>query len=78
MLPMEGINELLRQAERPFNIVEEFAALNAKRKVLLCDQLFTQPRKVFHGTVKLLWPEAQLADMKKLEKFLVALKRGAA
>ncbi len=72
-----GSDDLLKQAQQPFSIIEEFAALSAKRKVLLCDHLFTEGRETFQNTVKLLWPEAAPLDLKKLESFLVLLKKSA-
>ena len=69
------VQDILRSAEQPFNIIEEFAALSPKRKVLLCDHLFTEGRDIFQNTINLLWPEARLHDMKKLEKFLNLLKK---
>jgi hypothetical protein len=71
------IDDILRSAEQPFSIIEEFATLSPKRKVLLCDHLFSQSRSVFQKTVKLLWPEAQIKDMRKLERFLMILKNTA-
>ncbi len=67
--------DLLQQAQQPFSIIEEFAMLSAKRKILLCDHLFVEGRKTFHNTVALLWPEATSLDMKKLENFLILLKK---
>lgn len=72
-----NIKDLLQRAEQHFNIIEEFAALSPKRKVLLCDHLFSEGRFTFQQTVKLLWPEADVKDMKKLEKFLFLLKQTA-
>lgn len=69
------VKDILKSAEQPFSIIEEFAALSPKRKILLCDHLFIEGRDVFQKTVSLLWPEARLHDMKKLEKFLELLKR---
>ncbi|MGH1398171.1 MAG: hypothetical protein ACRBCT_03060 [Alphaproteobacteria bacterium] len=66
--------ELLNSAQKPFNIIEEYAALNPKRKVLLCDNLFIEGKVPFQNMVKLLWPEAQNKDMKKLEKFLTLIR----
>jgi hypothetical protein len=40
MARYEGGDDLLKQAQQPFSIIEEFATLSAKRKVLLCDHLF--------------------------------------
>ncbi len=71
------MHDLLEQAQQPFNIVQEFAALSAKRKVLLCDHLFAEGRQAFQNTVRLLWPEAGSGDMKKLEKFLFLLRKTA-
>lgn len=70
-------SDLLQQAGKPFSIIEEFAVLSAKRKVLLCDHLFGKSRRTFRNTVKLLWPEATPPDMKRLENFLVLLRKGA-
>lgn len=67
--------DLLQQASKPFSIIEEFAVLSAKRKVLLCNHLFGESRRTFRNTVKLLWPEATSLDMRKLEGFLMALRK---
>ena len=69
------VQDILRSSEQPFNIIEEFASLSPKRKILLCDHLFAESRPTFQGTVRLLWPEATPRDMKKLEKFLLLLKK---
>jgi hypothetical protein len=45
--------------------------------MLLCDHLFFEGPVTFQKTVELLWPEAQSADIAKLEKFLVLLRRTA-
>lgn len=66
--------ELLESAQAPFNIIEEYAALSPKRKVLLCEQLFMDGKARFNNMVMLLWPEATKHDMKRLEKFLIALR----
>ncbi len=71
------VQDLLKKAEMPFNIIEEFSALNPKRKVLLCDHLFVEGRETFQNTVLLLWPEADPKDIRKLEKFLILLKKSA-
>lgn len=68
-------NDILKSAERPFNIIEEFSSLSPKRKMLLCDYLFLESRQTFEATVKLLWPEAGHRDMKKLQSFLNLLKK---
>jgi len=74
---LANFTEILRQAEQPFNIIEEFSALSAKRKVLLCDHLFVEGRHTFEKTVNLLWGEATHKDVRKLEKFLYLLKKTA-
>jgi hypothetical protein len=71
------VEDILRSAEKPFNIIEEFAALSPKRKVLLCDHLFKGGRYTFQNTVRLLWPESMPRDLRKLEQFLQSLKRSA-
>lgn len=71
------ISDLIEQAEQPFSIIEEFSALSPKRKVLLCDHLFVEGYETFTSTVHLLWPEAEAKDVRKLEKFLILLKRTA-
>lgn len=72
-----SIEDILESAELPFSILEEFAALSSKRKLLLCDHLFAEGRATFQQTVRLLWPEAKPRDMRELEKFLMARKRRA-
>ena len=72
-----NLKDLIRSAEQPLNIIEEYVALSPKRKVLLCDHFFIEGRRAFEGTVKLLWPEASKKDMKKLGNFLVLLKNTA-
>lgn len=74
---LANITDLLEQSEQSFNIIEEFASLSAKRKILLCDHLFIEGQDTFDKTVKLLWSEATVLDIKKLEKFLHVLKRAA-
>ena len=74
---LSNMADILKQAEEPFNIIEEFAVLNAKRKILLCDHLFVEGHQTFAKTVQLLWGEASQKDIQKLEKFLHLLKRTA-
>ena len=69
-----GLRDIVESSEQPFSIIEEFASLSPKRKVLLCDHLFVEGRQAFYNTVELLWPEATTSDAKKLEKFLFTLK----
>lgn len=74
MLMRDGLEEISKGADQPFNVIEEFSSLNPKRKVLLCDHLFMEGRQAFYNTVQLLWPSALEADAKKLEKFLYSLR----
>jgi len=69
--------ELINSAQNPLNIIEEYAALSPKRKVLLCDTLFIESKNDFQNMVRLLWPEARIKDMKKLEKFLFLIRKSA-
>lgn len=77
MQPHNNIQDLIDSAEKPFSIIEEFAALNPKRKMLLCEHLFSGSLSTFQNTVKLLWSEAGPQDIKKLERFLLVLKRAS-
>lgn len=72
-----NMQDLLKSAQQPFNIIEEFSTLSPKRKFLLCDHLFGVSRTTFQNTVRLLWPEAQPKDMRKLEKFLILLQKSS-
>lgn len=74
MMLHNSISDMLRSAERPFNIIEEYAALSPKRKFLLCDHLCFDGEPVFRNTVSLLWPEAEEQDIEKLKKFILLLK----
>ena len=74
---LRNIVEILESAEQPFDIIEEFAALQPKRKILLCDHLFMEGMQTFQNTVRILWPEADELDIRKLVQFLKALKRAA-
>lgn len=76
MLP--SLDHLVKQVEQPFNIIEEFADLNARRKIILCDHLFLEGYNTFEETVKTLWRQATQKDVKKLETFLYLLKKAAA
>lgn len=75
MIQYQYSDDLLHSALQPFNIIEEFSALSPKRKVLLCEHLFSVSHTAFNNTVRLLWPEAQTRDIEKLEKFLKLLRR---
>lgn len=60
-----------------FNIIEEFAGLNARRKLALCDRLYCEGQEAYRKTVRALWPQASSEDMNKLEKFLLVIKKPA-
>ncbi len=66
-----------RDDYQSFNIIEEFAALEGRNKMLLCDHLFIEGRHTFTRTVQLLWEKAQTQDIKKLENFLHLLRKTA-
>lgn len=72
-----NVHQYLKNPAQSFNIIEEYAALSPKRKVLLCDHLFVEGKAKFQNMVKLLWPEADNQDMKKLEKFLTLIKNAS-
>ncbi len=74
MLMRSGLRDIVEASEKQFNIIEEFSDLTPRRKVLLCDHLFTEGRQAFYNTVELLWPQAQPDDARRLEKFLYSLK----
>lgn len=77
MNTLSNIQDLLKSAEQPFDVIDEFAALSPKRKVLLCEYLFTEGRALFQNTVSVLWPEAGVSDIKKLERHLLLMKKAA-
>ena len=60
-----------------FSIIEEFSALNPKRKMLLCKHLFTGNRTAFQESVLLIWPQAQARDVEKLSKFIKLLQHSS-
>lgn len=74
MLMRSGLRDIIDNAEKHFNIISEFSELTPRRKVLLCDHLFTEGRQAFYNTVELLWPQSSAEDAKRLEKFLYSLK----
>ncbi len=77
MLSQNNIRRIAGDKKHPFNVIEAFAILSPKRKVLLCDSLFSGSQSMFRNSVKLLWPETQPIDIKKLEKFLMLLQKTA-
>jgi hypothetical protein len=74
MLMKSGLRDISENLNQTFDVVQAFSELNPRRKVLLCDHLFTEGRQAFYNTVELLWPEASDADARRLEKFLFSLK----
>jgi len=74
MLMKSGLKDVVESSSTQFNVIEEFSDLTPRRKVLLCDHLFTEGRQAFYNTVELLWPQATHEDAKRLEKFLFSLK----
>ncbi len=73
MLMRSGLREIVKGSDK-FDIIEEFSELSPRRKVLLCDHLFTEGRQSFYNTVEILWPESSHQEVKRLEKFLYSLK----
>jgi len=74
MLMHSALRDVAENRDTAFNIIEEFSSLTPRRKVLLCDHLFTEGRQAFYNTVELLWPQSNNADAKRLEKFLFSLR----
>ncbi len=74
MLMKSGLRDVVETQNTRFEIIEEFSELTPRRKVLLCDHLFTEGRQAFYNTVELLWPQSRPDDAKRLEKFLYSLK----
>lgn len=74
MLMKSGLRDVVETGNNQFSVIEEFSELTPRRKVLLCDHLFTEGRQAFYNTVELLWPQASADDAKRLEKFLYSLK----
>ena len=69
-----GMRDVTEGEKDVFDIIEEFSELTPRRKVLLCDHLFTEGRQAFYNTVELLWPQSKAQDAKRLEKFLYSLR----
>ena len=77
MLMKSALRDIQDVVKHEFSIIEEFSDLTPRRKVLLCDHLFTEGRQAFYNTIELLWPQSNSDDAKKLEKFLYTLKNRA-
>ena len=77
MLMKSALRDIQDVVKHEFSIIEEFSDLTPRRKVLLCDHLFTEGRQPFYNTIELLWPQSNSDDAKKLEKFLYTLKNRA-
>lgn len=56
------------------NIIEEFAGLSPKYKLMFCEKLFVEGQESYAQAVQKMWPKANEIDVKKLEKFLILLK----
>ncbi|MBI1300374.1 MAG: hypothetical protein GC137_01825 [Alphaproteobacteria bacterium] len=75
MLMRSGLRDIsIQKSQQGFDVIEAFSELNPRRKILLCDQLFTEGSSAFHNMVELLWPEAYPSDARKLEHFLYKIK----
>ena len=74
MLMKSSLREVIEASGGSFDIIEEFSELSPRRKVLLCDHLFTEGRQAFYNTIELLWPQSNDEDVHSLEKFLYSLK----
>lgn len=74
MLMKSGLRDVIEGESRQFDAIRAFADLTPRRKVLLCDHLFTEGRQAFYNTIEILWPQASMTDAKKLEKFLYSLR----
>lgn len=72
-----NIHNFINYHTATFNIIEEFAALNAQRKLSLCDRLFSEGSESYKKAARLLWSQATSEDLTKLEKFLSLLKKSA-
>ncbi len=77
MLMKSVLRDATSKKIEQFNIIEQFSDLAPRRKVLLCDHLFTEGRQAFYNTVEILWPQSNAEDAKRLEKFLYSLKNRA-
>ncbi|MBX2833798.1 MAG: hypothetical protein KTR28_02385 [Micavibrio sp.] len=70
-------NAIKGYKKQEFNIIEEFAGLSPRRKSRLCDSLYVENRIAFQKSVRLLWPQANERDIKKIYNFLVLLKHSS-
>jgi hypothetical protein len=70
-----NIYNIFRYQSYSFNIIEKFAALSAKRKMFLCDLLFSEGSEALRKTAGRLWPQATPQDLQKLERFLLLIKK---
>ncbi len=74
MLMKSSLRDVIEASGGSFSIIEEFSELSPRRKVLLCDHLFTEGRQAFYNTIELLWPQSNDDDALELEKFLYSMK----
>jgi hypothetical protein len=63
------------QAGQDFDILEAFAALEPKTRLMVCEQLFAHGQGYFKNTVRTLWPHASDRDARRLEKFLLKYQK---
>ncbi|HPF78998.1 MAG TPA: hypothetical protein PLF01_06855 [Alphaproteobacteria bacterium] len=61
---------ILQGGKSSFDVMKAFSDLDSARKMALFDRL-SDSRKTFYKSVTLFWPQAKMADAKKLERFLV-------
>lgn len=61
--------KILNRGQEVFDVMQAFSELDSARKMALFDRL-GDSSKTFYKTVTLIWPEANTADCKKLERFL--------
>lgn len=62
-------------ADKDFDILQSFADLEPKTKLMVCEQLFAHGQGYFKNTVRTLWPNATDADARRLEKFLLKYRK---
>jgi len=60
-----------------FSIIEEFAKLSSNRKRQLCHAALNGDTP-FETAVRLLWPQSDATDIKKLKNFITLLNYSAA
>lgn len=56
--------------QKEFSIIEEYAALNANKKIILLDTLLNEGINQFQKRVKAIWPDVEEHEIQKLDQFL--------